>query len=84
MPGELDDLDDPTRPETPDALLARAVERFTGTAAQLGRAIPLLALLEGAEREYFCARLCEDVAEFGTSAATELVAAIRFAHAARR
>jgi hypothetical protein len=80
-PGEhFDDADDPiTVAETPLALLCRTLERFASGAEAIQRAIPLLEKLDGPEREYFAARLADDVLEFGQGV-PELAAAIRIAY----
>lgn len=67
-----------TRPETPAALRARSGEQLAGSAESIRRAIPLLELLDGADREYFASRLADDIESFADGA-RDLAAAVRFA-----
>lgn len=56
--------DDPTRPDSPDAILANATLRFTEGARHIGVAVPLLCRLAGNDRRYFGGRLQEDIVAF--------------------
>jgi hypothetical protein len=63
-----DERDDPTRPDSPDSILADATLRFCEGARHIGVAVPLLCRLAGDERRYFAGRLKEDVAAFARDA----------------
>jgi len=75
--GDLTD-DDPTRPETPANLRARSGEQLARSAESICRAIGLLELLGGSEREYFAGRLADDIDEFAAGA-RDLATAVRCA-----
>ena len=64
MPGhEYGDFDEPTRPESPSALLARTLERFRSSVESVCHVVPMLELLRGSEKEYFGQRLADELAD---------------------
>ena len=74
--GERDD--DPTKPDSPDAILANATLRFTEGARHIGIAIPLLCRLAGNDRRYFAGRLAEDIVAFARDV-DDFAALVQFA-----
>jgi hypothetical protein len=75
-PGDLNDDDPITRPETPAALRVRVGEQLVTNAQSIARAAALLELLDGSDREYFACRLADD-AEEHAAAVRDYAAAIR-------
>lgn len=73
-----DEHDDPTRPDSPDSILANATLRFTEGARHIGVAVPLLCRLTGHERRYFAGRLSEDIVSFARDA-DDFAALVAFA-----
>lgn len=73
-----DEHDDPTRPDSPDAILANATLRFTEGARHIGIAVPLLCRLAGNDRRYFAGRLAEDIVAFARDA-DDFAALVQFA-----
>lgn len=80
MPGHNfgDTDDDPTRPDSPDAILFNAVLRFNEGARDISTAAPLLCRLAGNERSYFAGRLAEDIVAFARDV-EDLAALVIFA-----
>jgi hypothetical protein len=73
-----DDHDDPTDPGTPAGIRTAAATELAIGVAHVARATALLEQTSGSDREYFAARLADDLAElleFGKG----VVELIRFA-----